>query len=289
MTAEAGVFVAEPRRARRLAAWELLFRSPTFMVGAAIFLFWVASAVIGPLVVPHDPYAVDQLNTLNPPSEVNWFGTDSLGRDIFSRVIVGSRDILTVSLLAATLAIALGSALGLVMGYFGGFLDEALSRVAEAVISLPSVIFALMIIAALGPSLLTLIGVVAFRSAWVIARTIRVAVLVERNEDYIAAAVARGERAGYILFGELLANVVPVIVVEYTTRIAYAAFAVANLSFLGFGVQAPSPDWGLQIAESYPLLPAGYWWTAVFPAVALASLVVGIYLVAEATHEVLER
>ena len=187
-------------------------------------------------------------------------------------MIVGSRDILTVSLLAATLAIGFGSSLGLVMGYFGGSLTRHCPRVAEAVISLPSVIFALMIIAALGPSLLTLIGVVAFRMMWVVARTVRVAVLVERNEDYVAAAIARGERTGYILFGEILPNVIPVIVVEYTTRIAYAAFAVASLSFLGFGVQPPSPDWGLQIAESYPLLPAGYWWTAVFPQWPLLAL-----------------
>jgi peptide/nickel transport system permease protein len=279
----------ERLRKRRLSGWELLLRSPEFLIGAATFTFWVTSAAVGPWVVPHDPYDVNQLTALAPPSAEYWFGTDVLGRDVFSRVIVGAREILTISLLAAVLALVLGTTIGLGMGYFGGIVDETLSRMAEAMISLPAVIFALMALTALGPSMITLIAVVGFRSAWVMARTVRVAVLVERNEDYVSAAVSRGERTGFILFGEILPNAVPVIVVEFTTRIAYSAFAVANLSFLGFGVQAPSPDWGLQIADSYPLLPAGYWWTALFPALALASLVIGIYLIAEATHEVLER
>jgi peptide/nickel transport system permease protein len=275
--------------ARRTGALRRLVRSHEFIVGSLLFGFWAVIAVLGDAVTPYDAFRTNPVDRLESPSASHLFGTDALGRDVLSRVMLGSRDILSVSLLAASLATAFGSSIGLVMGYFGGLVDEVLSRVAEAVISLPSVIFALMVITALGPSIATLIGVVAFRFSWVIARTVRVAVLTERDEDYVSAALVRGERTSFILFGEIFPNVTPVIVVEFTTRIAFAIFAIANLSFLGFGVQAPSPDWGLQIADAYSLLPAGYWWIALFPATAIATLVVGVYLMAEAMGEVIEQ
>jgi peptide/nickel transport system permease protein len=278
---------ATPARARR-ERLRLLFRSPTFLVGLAIVAFWVGCALFGLHLVPLDPYADDMENTLGPPSADNWFGTDQLGRDIFSRVIVGSRDILTVAPLATILGTILGTALGLVTGYFRGFVDNAVSRLIDAVNALPLVIIALLALVAVGSSNTTVIIVIGVVFAPIIARTVRSAVLSERELDYVAAARLRGESAPYIMFVEILPNVMPPILVEFTVRLGYAIFAVATLSFIGFGIQPPSPDWGLAIAEQYGLINGGYWWTVLFDALAIASLVVGVNLVADAIHGVLE-
>jgi peptide/nickel transport system permease protein len=275
--------------ARRSRIWARLGRSTEFRVGAFMVAFWLVCAIFGSLLVPHDPYATDATQAFLSPSSDHWFGTDSLGRDVFSRVIVGARSILTIALLAALFATALGTVLGLLMGYVGGLLDESLSRIAEAVMALPNVIMALLALTALGPSSLTLILVVGFGFGWVIARTIRAAVLTERDTDYVAAARVRGDGATSIMFGEILPNILALVVVEFTVRVGFAVFSVASLSFLGFGVQPPSADWGLQISDSYGFLGAGYWWTALFPALAIATLVVGVYLVADAAQEAMEQ
>jgi peptide/nickel transport system permease protein len=284
----AGILRRRPA-ARRSRLWAALARSTEFRVGAVIVCFWLFCAAFGPLLVPHDPYATDATQSFAAPSSEYWFGTDALGRDVFSRVIVGARSILTIALLAALFATALGTALGLLMGFFGGLLDESLSRISEAVMALPNVIMALLAITALGPSDATLILVVGFGFGWVIARTIRAAVLTEREADYVAAARVRGDGAASIMFGEILPNILALVVVEFTVRVGFAVFSVASLSFLGFGVQPPSADWGLQISDSYGFLGAGYWWTALFPAIAIASLVVSVYLVADAAQEAMER
>ncbi|MFC5357617.1 ABC transporter permease [Azospirillum himalayense] len=254
--------------------------SVSFLVGAAVFLFWVAAAVAGRHVVPHDPFAVQPALMLEPPSAEHVFGTDELGRDVFSRVLVGSRDILTVSFSAALLGTLFGTLLGLCMGYFRGPFDELFSRIGEAVISLPVIIMALVLIAALGRSNPALIGVIAFDFMWVVARTIRGAVLQESEKDYILAAKVRGDSALFVMVRELFPNVFPIVIVEFTVRMTFAVFAVANLSFLGFGVQPPAPDWGLLVAESYGSLISGEWWVALFPTLAIGSLVISIYTVA---------
>lgn len=279
---------AELRRARRETLGALL-RSKTFIVGAVIVGFWVVCAIFGNLIAPQDPLATDPLAALQAPSSAHWFGTDSLGRDVFSRVLVGARDIITVALLATILGTVAGTALGLVMGYFRGFTDDALSRVVEAFYALPIVIIALLALTALGPSTWTVIVVVGLVFTPLIARTVRSAVLSERELEYVAAAQLRGERAPYIMFVEILPNILPPVVVEFTVRLGYAIFTVATLSFLGFGIQPPTPDWGLQIADSYGLIAGGYWWTALFPALAIATLVVGVNLIADGIQAVLER
>lgn len=258
-----------------------ILRSPSFCIGAAIVLFWVGCAIFGPSVVPHDPYADDLLNSLMPPSSQNWFGTDQLGRDVFSRVIVGARDILTVAPIATLLSTILGTALGLVMGYFGGLVDEVLSRLVDAVLALPTVIVALLALTALGTSTVTVLVVIAFSFAPIIARTVRSAVLSEVGLDYVAAAELRRESTLYILFVEILPNVLPPILVETTVRLGYAIFTVATLSFIGFGIQPPSPDWGLSISANYGMIGGGFWWTVLFDCLAIASLVVGINLIAD--------
>ena len=168
----------------------------------------------------------------------------------------------------------LGTALGLLMGYLGGVLDILVGRVVEAVLALPVVVVAFLFVVALGPSAPTLIVVIGFVFTPLIARTVRSAVLVESQLDYLSSARLLGEKSGQIMFAEILPNVVPVILVEFTVRLGYAIFAVATLSFLGFGVQPPTPDWGADIAANYGVLPAGYWWETLFPALAIASLIV---------------
>ncbi|MBC7476614.1 MAG: ABC transporter permease [Pseudorhodobacter sp.] len=264
-----------------------LLGSVTFDVGALIVLFWVACALFGPSLVPYDPFADDLLNALLPPSSQHWFGTDQLGRDVFSRVIVGARDILTIAPIATLLSTFLGTALGLTMGYFGGLVDEALSRVVDAILALPTVIVALLALTALGTSATTVLVVIAFSFAPVIARTVRSAVLTEVGRDYVAAAELRRENTLYILFVEILPNVLPPILVETTVRLGYAIFTVATLSFIGFGIQPPSPDWGLSISANYGMIGGGFWWTVLFDSMAIASLVVGINLVADGIESTL--
>ena len=268
--------------------FHLLMKSPTFLVGSATLLFWVGCALFGASLVPLDPYADDLLNALSEPSADHWFGTDSLGRDIFSRVIVGARDILTMAPLATLLGTVAGTALGLVTGYFRGIVDDVVGRFVEAILALPLVIVALLALVALGASNVTVVIVIGMVFAPIIARTVRSAVLLERELDYVAAARLRGENAVYIMFVEILPNVIPPILVEATVRLGYAIFTVATLSFLGFGIQPPSPDWGLAISESYGLINGGYWWTVLFDAIAIASLVVAVNLVADAIHGIFE-
>jgi peptide/nickel transport system permease protein len=278
----------ELRPAARLDTLRVLLHSPSFVVGMLIVAFWAGCALVGPFVVPHDPYASDPLNSLMPPDRVHWFGTDQLGRDVFSRVIVGARDILAIAPLATLAGTLAGASLGLVLGYFGGWLDRVLGRLIDALLALPLVIVALAALAALGASNATVMLVIGLTFMPMTARTVRAAVRAERHLDYVAAARLRGEHALYIMFAELLPNVLPPIVVEATVRLGYAIFAVATLSFLGFGVAPPSADWGLALSESYSLMTGGAWWTVVFDALAVATLVIGVNLVADSVQGALE-
>lgn len=282
-----GIDNSSLRRARH-ERLRLLVRSATFLSGSIIVLFWIGCALFGSRLVPYDPYNGDLLNTLAPPSSDNWFGTDQLGRDVFSRVIVGARDILTIAPLATLLGTVLGTALGLTAGFFRGVIDDVLSRIIDAVNALPLIIIALLALVAIGPSNTTVVLVIGVIFAPIIARTVRSSVLSERELDYVGAARLRGENAFYIMFVEILPNIVPPIMVESTVRLGYAIFTVATLSFLGFGIQPPSADWGLAISDSYGLIDGGFWWTVLFDAGAIASLVVGVNMVADGVHGAFE-
>ena len=264
----------------RFERTKLLFRSPTFLVGLVILLFWIGCATIGRTLV--DPLSDDILNSLTPPSGDHWFGTDQLGRDMFARVIAGARDILIVAPLATLLGIFCGTMLGLVMGFFPGLVDDIMSRFIEAVLALPLLILALVAITAIGTSNATVIVAIGLAFTPHVARVVRSAVMNERHLDYVAAARLRGESALYIMTAEILPNVLPPIMVELTARLGYAIFTVATLSFLGVGLQPPSPDWGLAISENYALIGGGFWWTVLFDALAIASLVIAINLIADA-------
>jgi peptide/nickel transport system permease protein len=266
--------------------WQLLLRKPTFLIGSAILVFWIVCAVFGGSIAPHSPLAQDLLATNAAPSGAHWFGTDQLGRDVLSRVITGARDILYVAPLATLLGTVLGTALGLVMGYLGGAFDLIASRLVEAVLALPAVIIAFLFIVALGPSTSTLVIVIGIIFTPLIARTVRAAVLAERDLDYLPAARLLGEGPAWIMAREILPNVLPAVLVEFTVRLGYAIFTVATLSFLGFGIQPPTPDWGADIYANYAVLPAGYWWDTLFPALAIASLVTAVNLVTDSVEQV---
>jgi len=284
--------VGPPRDDASMARRErirVLLHSKSFIAGAIIVGFFVFCAIFGSMVVLQDPYASDPLNQLQSPSANYWFGTDRLGRDVFSRVIVGARDIMVIAPAATLLGTILGTALGLVTGYFRGTVDDVLSRLIEAVLALPVVLVGILALTSLGPSNITIIIVVGFVFAPVIARTVRAAVLSERELEYVSAARLRNEKTPYILFAEILPNVMGPVVVEFTVRLGYAIFVVATLSFLGLGVQPPSPDWGLQVFEHYGLISGGFWWPVLFPAAAIAILVIGVNLIADGLTQAFER
>jgi peptide/nickel transport system permease protein len=267
----------------------LILRSKTFLVGAVVLCFWILMALLGSTIAPHDPYADDILNKLKAPSGAHWFGTDSLGRDVFSRVLAGARGIIVVALLATVLGTVAGTAFGLAAGYFRGLVDEILGILFNAFLALPVVIIGLLALVAVGPSKLTVTLVVGVVFTPIISRTVRAAVLAERQLEYVQAARLRNERPPYVMFAEILPNVLAPILVEFTVRLGYAIFAIATLSFLGVGIPPPAPDWGVQIADHYGLISGGYWWPSLFPALAIASLVVSVNLIADGLTHAFER
>jgi peptide/nickel transport system permease protein len=267
--------------------WRLLLRRATFWAGACLLLFWVVCAIFGHLFAPYNPLAQQLLDTNAAPSSAHWFGTDPLGRDVLSRVITGARDILIITPLATAIGTILGTALGLAMGYIGGAFDLVIGRIVEAVLALPFVIIAFLFVVALGASVVSITVIIGLVFTPLIARTVRAAVLVERQQDYVSASRLLGESAARVMFTEILPNVMPAIIVEFTVRMGYAVFAVATLSFLGFGIQPPTPDWGEDIASNYIYLTAGYWWQTLFPALAIATLVTAVILIADSIEQVL--
>jgi peptide/nickel transport system permease protein len=268
-----------------------LRRSRTLVAGTVIVFFWVLCAAFGAQIAPHDPLATDPLNALAAPSGDHWFGTDRLGRDSFARVMAGGREILLLAPAAALLATVVGTALGLVAGYLRGVVDDILSRAFEAFLALPVVVFASAVLAALGSSPAAIILAVAVPLSPIVARSVRAAALAERDLEYIDAARVRTESTAYIMVREVLPNIRAVVLVEFVVRLAYAVFAIATLSFIGVGVQPPTPDWGRQIFEHYSLLGGGLLgaWAVVFPVVAIATFVVGISLIVDGVMELVDR
>jgi peptide/nickel transport system permease protein len=287
------------RKRARSENWHLLRRRPSFIIGSIISLFWIVCAVLGDKITPYDPINYTTKPKLSPRAG-HWFGTDNIGRDVFSRVIAGARDVLLVAPPAAVLGVVLGTILGMIMGYRRGWLDLLLSRVVEALLALPVILIGLLILtlADTSPFLaaitfhsrkMLVIYVVAMLFTPIVARTVRSAVIGERELDYVTSARLRGESGAFIMSREILPNIMGPIVVELTVRIGYAIFTVSTLSFLGVGIQRPSPDWGLAISEGRDLLRAGVWWPTTFPALAIATLVIGVNLIADAIQSVYDR
>ena len=290
--------LAERKQARK-ERWRLLRRRPGFIIGAVIVVFWAFCAAFAQYIVPYDPFD-DRDKRHMPPSADHWFGTDQTGRDIFSRVLTGARDILLVAPIAAVLAVIMGTLLGMIMGYFRGWTDNILSRFVEAFLALPVVLVGLYVLTLASQSDLLqtvsfnsrnilVIYVVAVLFTPIVARTVRAAVQGERDLDYVVSARLRGESSLFIMTREIFPNVTGPIIVELTVRIGYAIFTVATLSFLGVGIQPPSPDWGLAISDERAVLAAGIWWPVTFNALAIITLVVAVNLIADSIQAVYQK
>jgi len=279
---------ATERSQARRETLRVLVRRPAFIFGNIIIIGWIICAVLGQRITPYDPFNDFAAGHL-PPSPEHWFGTDRIGRDVLSRVMVGSRDVLIVAPLAALLGVTAGTFLGLIMGYYRGRTDDVLSRLVEAFLALPVILVALLTLVVLGTSAIVVVFVVGILFTPIVARTVRSAVLAERELDYVTAAKLRGESGLFILSREIFPNVLGPTVVEMTVRFGYAIFTVATLSFLGVGLQPPSPDWGLSVSEEYTNMIAGIWWSTLFPALAIASTVIAVNLIADSLQSTLDE
>jgi peptide/nickel transport system permease protein len=283
-----GVYVRATRVQRIRGHARSLLRSKTFVVGGVIVLFWIVDALFWRHIVPHDPQALDPGLTLKGPSGSHWFGTDDLGRDMFSRVLAGAAPVLTVAPAATAIGVGAGTFIGLVTGYYRGLVDDVVMRLVDALLAFPLIVIAVLVLAVLGPSVANVILVIGIVFTPIVARTVRAAVLVEREREYVARARLRGERAPYVMAVEILPNVTGPIVVESTIRLGYAIFTAATLSFLSLGIQQPSPDWGLTIALGRQYLQIAPW-IVLFPAAALATLIVSVNLIADGVRQVFEE
>jgi peptide/nickel transport system permease protein len=270
----------------------LLFRSPGFIIGSLILGFWVLAAIWPDLLTTWGPKetVVDGDGTSlrrTPPDGTAWFGTDRLGRDVYSRVINGARPILIAAPAATLIASFLGTLLGLLTGYFRGWIDEIISRILEAVLSIPAILLAIVIVFTFGPTDPVVIGTIAFLFIPPVARTVRAATLAEGQLDYVTAARMRGESSLFIIGREIFPNVIGVVIVEITVRLGFAIFTLATLAFLGLaGGNITDPDWGVDVAQNYNQIVADVWWPTIFPALAIGSLVIGVNLIADSIDRV---
>ncbi|MBK8026541.1 MAG: ABC transporter permease [Chloroflexi bacterium] len=262
-----------------------IVRRPISLVGAVIVLLFLLAAVFGPMVAPYRFDEIIRGAARQPPSAEHLFGTDQLGRDIFSRVLWGARDIMVLPLITTTLAVLFGTSLGLFVGYYGGWIDEVVSRLLDALLSIPALVLALVMLGTIGPSSVGIVAVIVILYTPIVARVVRASTLNVRGSGYIETARLRGESVAYILFREILPSVLPALVVEAALRFSYAIFLTASLGFLGLGVQPPSPDWGRMVNEArtaFSQVPWALW----FPAGAIVLLIVGVNLLSDGLRRI---
>ena len=266
--------------------WLRLGKSASTVFGFLVVFFFLVMAFIGPFVAPYKYSDQTLAERLQPPSAKHWFGTDALGRDIFSRILVGSRDVFLVAGSGAILAILIGLLLGLSSGYFGGALDEVIMRMMDVLLAIPPLLLSMVILGTVGPSRVNVVFVVGFLYTPMVARVVRSVVLDVRTRGFVEAAKLRGESSAYVLLREILPSVLPPLAVESSMRFSYAIFLVASLGFLGLGVQPPSPDWGLMVGEARTWFSQAQW-ILLFPAGAIALLVVGVAFMSDGLRRIL--
>lgn len=272
--------------------WARLLRLPRpLLAGSAILLVFVLVAITGPLWAPYGPTKSSGIPFARPSLQ-HLLGTDQLGRDVFSRVVHGTGEVLSLSLTSTLLAMVVGGGLGLLSGLLGGWFDQLLMRLFDVVISIPLLILALLVIAAAGPQLsgnpILLIGVVALVYAPRIARMTRAVALDLVTRDFVTVARARGESAWSIIRRELAPNATGVLLVEFGVRAGYAPILIGSLGFLGFGARPPTPEWGLMISENRVAMVTAPV-TVLAPALALATLVIGLNLFTDGVARVVGR
>ena len=292
MTSETAPAVREesaaPAAGRRfLAALRHLFDRPLTALGTSIFLLFLILALIGPYIAPYGFNEQIYSDARQAPSLTHPFGTDHLGRDVFSRVIYGARDVLSQAGLGTMLAIVSGTIFGLVTGYYGGWLDEIIMRFFDSLLALPALLLALLLLGTVGQARNSVLIVIVVVYTPIVARVARSVVLSVRTKGFVQAARLQGESLPRILFREILPSVTPALTVEGALRFSYAIFLVASLGFLGVGVQPPSPNWGLMVSEARTYATQTPW-ALFFPAAAIAILVIGVNLMADGIKHILQ-
>lgn len=279
--------VSPGARMRRLRSYgRRLSREPVTLVATGVFALFLLLALVGPLIAPYGYAEHIPADRLVGPSSGHLFGTDQFGRDVFTRVIVGSRNIFFLAGFSTIFAVVLGTTVGLFSAYYGGFLDEIVTRLLDVLLSIPPLLLGLVLLGTLGSSRLNLILVVALLYLPSIARVVRSMVLDLKTREFVDAARLRGEGDVYIMFREILPSALPPLLVEGSIRFAYSIFLVASLGFLGLGVQPPSPDWGLQINEARTYFRQAPW-MLLFPAGAISTLVVSVNLMSDGLQRVI--
>jgi peptide/nickel transport system permease protein len=261
-----------------------LLRTPQGLMGFVLILLIAAICLVGPLLAPMDPEAIDFLGRFDAPGAAHLLGADQLGRDVLSRLLVGARDTVPVALAATLLGMLSGALLGTLSAYLGGRWDEAIMRTIDAVMAVPGLLLALLVVATLGKGEANAAIAIAVAFAPGMARITRSVALTARRQDYVSAAIARGERWDWIVFREMLPNVTAPVVIETTIRFAFAVMLFATLSFLGLGAQPPASDWGLMIAEARPYLHQAPWIT-IAPGAAIALTAIAFNLLGDGLRD----
>ncbi|WP_236637978.1 nickel transporter permease [Mangrovicoccus ximenensis] len=266
---------------------KFLWKSPTSAFGLIVLGFLIATALLGPLLAPYDPYAQDLQNTLQAPSTAHWFGTDELGRDILSRLLFGAAITLRIIFLVTIVVGPIGMAVGTIAGYFGGRVDTVLMRITDIFLSFPSLILALAFVAALGPSLNNAIIAIALTAWPPIARLARAETLTFRKADYISAARLQGASSARIIWKSIVPMCLPSVMIRLTLNMATVILTAAGLGFLGLGAQPPMPEWGAMIATGRRYM-IDSWWLVTFPGLAILTVSLAFNLLGDGLRDALD-
>jgi peptide/nickel transport system permease protein len=273
-----------------------IFRHARYVVaenpvtGAAFGLFILIAlcALIGPYVVPYDPLASDTSATLASPSFKHWFGTDQLGRDIFSRVIVATRLDFTIAISSVMLVFAMGGFAGIAAGFFGGWTDRIVGRISDTIMAFPLFVLAMGIVAALGNTVTNIVLATAIVNFPLYVRVARAEANVRRDAGFVQAARLSGNGDFRILLMHILPNIMPIMMVQISLTMGYAILNAAGLSFIGLGVRPPTPEWGIMVAEGAGNIISGEWWIALFPGAALMIAVFCFNLLGDGLRDLVE-
>lgn len=265
----------------------LLVRNPSAVLGGAVIVLMALMALLAPWLAPYDPIAISLRDRLAAPSALHWFGTDEMGRDILSRVMHGARISLIIGLVVITIAGGLGTLIGATAGYFGGKIDNVVMRVMDVILSFPSLVLAMALAAALGPSLRNAILAVAFVQIPKFARMARGEALAVREKLFIKAARVSGFRSPWIILHHVIPNCMGSLMVLATLTVGDTILVAASLSFIGLGAQPPTPEWGAMISTGRKFL-LDQWWYATFPGIFIVITVIGFNILGDALRDVLD-